>query len=530
MNLKRISFDDEAKEGLRKGITTLAKAVKSTLGPRGRTVIIEAEDVIMGRTVTKDGATVAKYINSADSIEDMAITIMRDAATKTAKDAGDGTTTSIVITEALINQFDFVMENDDYNPNEVINQMKFVLEDIIKEIDAVSIDIDDEKLLQIATISSNNDAELGTLISDAYKAVGKDGVVLVENSKDSTTSFEHVEGITFDRGLTSTYQINNRSNNTVDMESVRILITDKEIEDLRQIENILAPVVQSRLNLLIIGEMTLRAQAALNKNVHEGKLKAAFVLPPNFGYRKTQILEDIAFATGGVYISEQTGDDWELVTLDKLGSADRIVIDQKSTVIIDNSEINSLSRQARIDELKVQLSKATDDGTKEDLEHRIAVLCGNVAKIKVGGNTSDDMKEKRDRVDDAVLASKAALEEGILPGGGVTLYAIGSQMVSVGENINRYAAEVIVRDAIMAPLSQIITNSGMDVNDVVDSDEFDAGNNIGYDLKAGVYGNMIDMGIIDPTKVTKTALRNAVAVASTILGSPVVITNARKDD
>jgi len=202
MNLKRISFDDEAKEGLRKGITTLAKAVKSTLGPRGRTVIIEAEDVIMGRTVTKDGATVAKYINSADSIEDMAITIMRDAATKTAKDAGDGTTTSIVITEALINQFDFVMENDDYNPNEVINQMKFVLEDIIKEIDAVSTDIDDEKLLQIATISSNNDAELGALISGAYKAVGKDGVVLVENSKDSTTSFEHVEGITFDRGLT----------------------------------------------------------------------------------------------------------------------------------------------------------------------------------------------------------------------------------------------------------------------------------------------------------------------------------------
>ena len=526
MILKQVKKGEEAKRELKEGITILSDAVKSTLGPRGGTVIIEAEDRIGGMTTTKDGVTVASYVNLPGATQNAAVMIMREAARGTVEEAGDGTTTSIVLAEALINQFDEKVESI-HNKTEVIRYIKSFAEQIVSRLDEVSQKVEGSTLLDVATISANNDPELGKLISDAFISVSGDGVVNAQDGQGRDTTVELSEGITFDRGFTSPFQLTNREKNIIELKNPFVLISDREVEDISQLYGILEPIIKMNRSFLIIGSMSLKAQAAFNKNVLDGHLKGAFVLAPGFGLSKSEMLEDLASALGGEYISEQTGDNWETITLDNLGVAESVRINRSYTIIQDMPG-NSDRKEERISDLRKQQENAKDQGRKEDLQNRIANLCGKVATIVVGGKTSMEQKERRDRVDDAILATKAALEGGILPGGGIALLnQVWGAIVSNPKNKNEFVAELIIKDALREPFNQIVRNAGLSPKDIIDNDLFDPTKGNGYNVKTEEYGNMKKMGVIDPTKVTKSALMNAVSVASTISGSPVVITNVR---
>lgn len=531
MYVKEVSFGEKAGNGLRNGIKTLSDAVGSTLGPRGNTVLIEAEDKIGGKTATKDGVTVSRYVNLKDPIENMAIQVMREAAQGTVNEAGDGTTTSIVLAQAIVQQFDSY-NTEDLNVTEVIRYINKFAKEIVAILESKSQEVEGTKLLDVATISANNDEELGNLIAEAYQTVTKRGVVMAEDGRDHITEVEYRQGISFNRGYTSTYQLTNREKDIIELKDPLVLVTDREIESLHDIaENVLRPVAEGGKSILIIGNMSMQAQAALNKNIHANNLKAAFVIPPEFGYRSTFMLEDIAMALGATFISEQTNDNWMTVGFKDLGRAEKVTIDRSSTTIIDSSDAHIERRNKRVEQLEQQIEIEKDKGSREDLQNRVANLCGNIAKITVGGKTPMEQKERRDRVDDAILATKAALDKGILPGGGLALYSIGiSPIESAPENKNEYAAEMILKDALVSPIARILSNAGIDYRDIVSSDEFNHDKNIGFDVRNEVYGDMIEIGVIDPTKVTCTAFLNAVSVACTIIGSPVVITNVRDYD
>lgn len=530
---KKLNFDDEGRDKLINGITTIAKAVKSTLGPRGNTVLIESASHTHGITVTKDGVTVAKSIDLLDPVENLAVKMMKEAADRTASSAGDGTTTAIVLTEAFVTNGNYII-TDKLNTTEVIREINSVTDGLIKSLERRSRKVTGSTLKNVASISANNDSELGGIIAKAYEEVGKTGLVTVENSQTSETYSEYTNGIKIDRGYTSNLFVNDQRKDECILEDVHVLVTDQEISNILSIENVLRDVIQSQKKLLIIGNCSQNVINTLAINVVQKGLKFCNITPPEFGWKSHELMSDIALAVGAKYFSEKTGDDLSLMTADSLGRAKKIIVGKESTSIIKHDETADAVNE-RITQLWVAHDLATKANDKEFIKRRIASLSGGIAVIYVGGNSDIEQKERKDRVDDAVCAVRSALEEGILPGGGTALfnssYAIMSDADEMIEDISpeRYAAMHIVGRSIQAPFLQIARNAGLDGFDLVSDCGCDGFNN-GYDMKNMRSGDMYKMGIIDPLKVTKNALKNAVSVSTTILSTNAIITMARSID
>jgi chaperonin GroEL len=513
MIVKQVHFGDDGQKKLKNGIKIIAGAVKSTLGARGRTVLIESEHHIGGLTVTKDGVTVAKSINLYDPTENLAVMMMRQAADKTATVAGDGTTTSIVLAEAMINAADKHMGFNE-NVIEVIREINDITGTIVSRLEKMSKKVSGKKLFDVASISANNDKQIGKMISDAFNEVD---MVTVENSMNSETHVEIISGMKIDRGYTSKYFINEQKKQECILENPYILITDHEINNLSNLEAILAPIVSQGRSLLIIGTLGPNAMNTLNVNVAQGKIKACNIIPPSFGYRKKDLLEDLAVALGGTYLSEDTGDDLTLVTMADLGKASKVVVKKNMTVFMNVAEVKE-SIDMRVADLKHQIWETTDANDREFLKQRIANISGGVGVIYVGALSDIEQKEKKDRIDDAVCAVTAAMDEGILPGGGIAL--LNCMDLVMGDSV----AQNIMFDMLSSPFDQILLNAGKDPSAIKLELE---GSGFGYDVKNEVYGDMMKMGIIDPTKVTKNALLNAVSVATTIMSTNAIITNIR---
>ena len=513
MIVKQVYFGDEGQKKLKNGIKIIAGAVKSTLGARGRTVLIESENHVGGITVTKDGVTVAKSINLYDPTENLAVMMMRQAADKTSTVAGDGTTTSIVLAEAIINAADEHVESNT-NVIEVIREINDITASVVARLGKMSKKVTGKKLYDVASISANNDKQIGKMISDAFNEVD---MVTVENSMNSETHVEIISGMKIDRGYTSKYFINDHKKQECVLDNPYVLITDHEINNLSNLESILAPIVSQGRSLLIIGTLGQNAVNTLNVNVAQGKIKACNIIPPSFGYRKKDLLEDLAVALGGTYLSEDTGDDLTLISMSDLGRASKVVVKKNMTVFMNTSEMKD-AIDMRVADLKHQVWETTDVNDREFLKERIANISGGVGVIYVGALSDIEQKEKRDRIDDAVCAVMAAMEDGILPGGGVAL--LNCLDLVMGDSI----AQNIMFDTLSSPFDQILINAGKDPHAI--KLEL-AGMGEGYDVKNEVYGNMMKMGIIDPTKVTKNALLNAVSVATTIMSTNAIITNIR---
>jgi len=457
--------------------------------------------------------TVAKSINLYDPTENLAVMMMRQAADKTSTVAGDGTTTSIVLAEAIINAAD---DHIDSNTNviEVIREINDITAAVVARLSKMSKKVTGKKLYDVASISANNDKHIGKMISDAFNEVD---MVTVENSMNSDTHVEIISGMKIDRGYTSKYFINDHKKQECVLDNPYVLITDHEINNLSNLEAILAPIVSQGRSLLIIGTLGQNAVNTLNVNVAQGKIKACNIIPPSFGYRKKDLLEDLAVALGGTYLSEDTGDDLSLVTMSDLGKASKVVIKKNMTVFMNVAEVKD-AIDMRVADLKHQVWETTDANDREFLKERIANISGGVGVIYVGALSDIEQKEKRDRIDDAVCAVMAAMEDGILPGGGVAL--LNCLDLVMGDSI----AHNIMFDTLSAPFDQILINAGKDPH-IVKLELSGMGE--GYDVKNEVYGNMMKMGIIDPTKVTKNALLNAVSVATTIMSTNAIITNIR---
>tara|TARA_Y100000052_G_C2954405_1_gene89319 strand:- start:3343 stop:4920 length:1578 start_codon:yes stop_codon:yes gene_type:complete len=524
MNPKILSFDEEGRDKLLKGISKIAKAVKSTLGPLGQTVLIESQNHTHGITITKDGVTVAKSIDLEDSVENLAVRMMKEAAERTANSAGDGTTTAIVLTEAIVREgLQLFKREENINKAELVKEINLISNNIIKRLEKNSKKVTGKTLRDVATISANNDADLGKMIADAYKELGKDGVLTVENSKTEETYYEITKGIKVDRGYTSKLFINNQRNDECVLDDVLILITDMEITNILQIESVLKPVINQNKKLLIIGNCVQGVVNTLAANVVQNNLKLCNIIPPSFGYRTNELLSDIALATGGTYFSESQGDNLALLTMQDLGHADKVIIGQNSSVIVTNHSENPQITE-RIEELKEQRDNNKIKAEKEFINDRIALLSGGVGVLYVGGNSDIEQKEKFDRIEDAVCAVRSAVEEGILPGGGISL-------LRAGELLDEGHACDILYGALCKPIEQILINAGEDVKKIRDEvcNCNDVPYNYGYDVKNKKFGDMYKMGIIDPAKVTKNALKNAVSVATTILTTNAIVTMKRKN-
>tara|TARA_R100000541_G_scaffold56138_2_gene65380 strand:+ start:511 stop:2154 length:1644 start_codon:yes stop_codon:yes gene_type:complete len=537
---KEICFDEEGRQKLIKGITTISKAVKSTLGPRGKTVLIESPQHTNNITITKDGVTVARSIELLDPVENLAIQMMKDAANRTANSAGDGTTTAIVLTEAI------VMAGQEYikpehNITEVVRFINSYKDKIVADLKKNAQKISKRKLLDVATISANNDKVLGKIIADAYNKVGKDGVVTVERSQSADTYAEVTNGIKINRGYTSNLFINNQRKDECVLEDVNILVCDSEISNVLQLENILKHIINKGEKLLIIGACTTNVINTLAANVVRNGLKFCNILPPQFGYKQHELMQDIALAVGAKYYSEKTGDDLSLITPADMGRADKIIVGQESTVIIKEGKINEEIKN-RIEELKVQQENTKDTIARNFINERVASLAGGIGCIYVGGNSDVEQKEKFDRVDDSVCAVRSALQEGIVPGGGLALYELADNWsvencgcgTESESNKNELVALSILSASLKAPLIQILQNAGLDAREIMNFADLDVvtyrSKNLGYDVKNETYGDMLKMGIIDPVKVTRHALTNAVSVATTILSTNAIVTHARKNE
>jgi chaperonin GroEL len=514
MIVKEIHFGENGQKKLKSGIKKIAGAVKSTLGARGRTVLIESENHVGGMTVTKDGVTVAKSINLYDPTENLAVMMMRQAAERTATVAGDGTTTSIVLAEAIIDASDKYL-TPEHNVTEVIREINQLTSQVVDQLDRSSKKLSGKKLLDVATISANNDREVGKMISDSFKEVD---MVTVENSMTTSTYVEIIKGMKIDRGYTSKYFVNDHKKQECVLDNPYVLISDHEINNLQNLERILIPIMQNNRSLLIIGELGQNALNTLNLNVAQGRIKACVIMPPSFGYRQKELLGDLAISLGGTYFSEDTGDDLSLIDLDHLGNASKVIVGKGMTVFMHQaSQEDAIA--GRVEELKESRDEVTNDEEKNFINERIANLSGGVGVIYVGALSDIEQKEKKDRIDDAVCAVQAALEEGILPGGGIAL--LNAQKCIKSPNI----ASVILTEALFAPFEQILVNAGKDVGAIASNITNTVG--FGYDVKNEKFGDMIKMGIVDPTKVTKNALLNAVSVATTIMSTNAIITNVR---
>lgn len=523
---KEIIFSDEARNKLYEGVKKLNDAVKVTMGPRGRNVLIQK---IFGTPIiTKDGVSVAKEVELKDSLENMGASLVREVASKTADQAGDGTTTATVLAHAIFKEG---LRNitAGANPIEVKRGMDKACEAIVAELKKLSREVKDKKeIAQVATISANSDEKIGNLIADAMEKVGKDGVITVEEAKSINDELNVVEGMQFDRGYLSPYFITNAEKMTVELSNPYILLFDKKIANLKDLLPVLEQIQKTGKPLLIITEdIEGEALATLVVNKLRGVLNISAVKAPGFGDRRKAMLEDIAILTGGEVISEELGRTLESATVQDLGQASSVIIDKDNTTIV-NGAGEKANIDARVNQIKAQIAETSSDYDRENLQRRLAKLSGGVAVIKVGAATETEMKEKKDRVDDALSATKAAVEEGIVIGGGAALIKAKAK-INLDLKGDEAIGAAIVERALRAPLRQIAENAGFDAGVVVNSVENAKDENTGFDAAKGEYVNMLESGIIDPVKVERVALLNAVSVASMLLTTEVTISEIKED-
>jgi chaperonin GroEL len=525
---KDIKFDIDARDGLKRGVDALANAVKVTLGPKGRNVIISKS--FGAPTVTKDGVSVAKEIELADPLENMGAQMVKEVASKTNDLAGDGTTTATVLAQAIVKEG---LKNvaAGANPMDLKRGIDKAVAAIVADLEkqAKQVGNSSEKIKQVAAISANNDDVIGDLIATAFSKVGKEGVITVEEAKGMETYVDVVEGMQFDRGYLSPYFVTDADKMIADLENPYILLFDKKISNLNEILPILEPVAQSGRPLLIIAEdVDGQALATLVVNKLRGGLKIAAVKAPGFGDRRKAMLEDIAILTGGTVISEERGFSLENATLDLLGTAETVTIDKDNTTIINGSG-DASAIKARVSQIKSQIETTTSDYDKEKLQERLAKLAGGVAVLYVGAASEVEMKEKKDRVDDALHATRAAVEEGIVAGGGVALVRAKKVLEKlVTENLDETTGVQIINKAIEAPLRIIVENAGGE-GSVVINKVLEGKKDFGYDAKNDKYVDMLKAGIIDPKKVTRVALENAASVAGMILTTECALVDIKED-
>jgi|TARA_R110000796_G_scaffold3472_7_gene13553 chaperonin GroEL len=514
---KKLEFDEEARAKLVSGIETIAQAVGSTLGPAGQTVLIESPHHTHGITVTKDGVTVAKAVDLIDPTENLAVRMMKEAAERTATSAGDGTTTSIVLTRALVRAgMDFISTNAE--KTDVLRDLMAETDKVVASLKKNSRSVTKSRLKDVATISSNNDSNIGDIISKIYKEVGDNGIVTVDRSMTNETYYETTHGLKMDRGYLSNLFINDHKRDECILEDVHILVSDAEISNVLQIESILKPIITDNKKLLIIAPCSSNVVNTIAANVMKRDMKICIVSPPNFGYRQHELMNDIALSVGATYFSEKTGDDLSLMEFSDLGHAEKIIAGSDSSIILkDNTKEVDKRIVDRVNQLRDLIKITTKQADIDFTLSRIASLTGGIGVIYAGGNTDLEQKELFDRIDDAVCAVRSALEEGILPGGGIALYN-EARKYDCSEKI----AEKILAVALRAPLEQIFNNAGLDI-DIDENKSYD----YGYNIKTGEFGDMYKMGVIDPLKVTRSALENAVSVAATILSTNAIITMAR---
>ncbi|MCA0132982.1 chaperonin GroEL [Winogradskyella alexanderae] len=525
---KDIKFDIEARDGLKRGVDALANAVKVTLGPKGRNVIIGKS--FGGPAVTKDGVSVAKEIELEDELENMGAQMVKEVASKTNDLAGDGTTTATVLAQAIVKEG---LKNvaAGANPMDLKRGIDKAVEAIVGDLEkqAKKVGNSSEKIQQVASISSNNDSTIGELIAEAFGKVGKEGVITVEEAKGTDTYVDVVEGMQFDRGYLSPYFVTDADKMIADLENPYILLFDKKISNLQEILPILEPVAQSGRPLLIIAEdVEGQALATLVVNKLRGGLKIAAVKAPGFGDRRKAMLEDIAILTGGTVISEERGFSLENADLSMLGTAETVTIDKDNTTIV-NGHGKESDIKARVNQIKAQIETTTSDYDKEKLQERLAKLAGGVAVLYVGAASEVEMKEKKDRVDDALHATRAAVEEGIVAGGGVALVRAKKTLEKLEtENLDETTGVQIVNKAIESPLRTIVENAGGE-GSVVINKVLEGKKNFGYDAKNEVYVDMMEEGIIDPKKVTRIALENAASVAGMILTTECALVDIKEE-
>ncbi|MFM9937951.1 MAG: chaperonin GroEL [Hyphomicrobiaceae bacterium] len=529
MAAKEVRFSQDAREKMLRGVDILANAVRVTLGPKGRNVIIEKS--YGAPRITKDGVTVAKEIELEDKFENMGAQMVREVASKTADRAGDGTTTATVLAQAIVREGAKSVAAGS-NPMDLKRGVDLAVTAVVAELKAKAKKVtSNEEIAQVATISANGDAEVGKIIAQAMKKVGNEGVITVEEAKSLETELDIVEGMQFDRGYISPYFITNAEKMTVELEGAYILIHEKKLSGLQAMLPLLEAVVQTSKPLLIIAEeIEGEALATLVVNKLRGGLKVAAVKAPGFGARRKAMLEDIAILTGGTVISEDLGIKLETVTLNMLGKAKRVSIDKDNTTIVDGAG-KKVDIEARVKQIKAQIEETTSDYDKEKLQERQAKLAGGVAVIKVGGVTETEVKERKDRVDDALNATRAAVEEGIVPGGGVALLRASKSLDGLkNANDDQRVGINIVKKALQAPARQIFNNAGEDgsviVGKILDSAKY----TYGFNAQTGEYVDMVAEGVIDPAKVVRCALQDAASVAGLLITTEAMVADAPKHD
>ncbi|KJV37357.1 chaperonin GroEL [Luteibacter yeojuensis] len=528
MAAKEVRFGEDVRARMLKGVNTLANAVKVTLGPKGRNVVLEKS--FGTPTVTKDGVSVAKEIELADKYENIGAQIVKEAASKTSDVAGDGTTTATVLAQAFI-QEGLKAVAAGINPMDLKRGIDQAVVAAVGELKSLSKPTaDDKAIAQVGTISANSDADIGEIIANAMKKVGKEGVITVEEGSGLENELDVVEGMQFDRGYLSPYFINNQQSQQVELDDPFILIHDKKISNVRELLPALEAVAKAGKPLLIVAEeVEGEALATLVVNTIRGIVKVAAVKAPGFGDRRKAILEDIAILTNGVVISEEVGLQLDKATINDLGRAKRVVITKENTTIIDGAgEAEKI--QARIGQIKAQIEETSSDYDREKLQERVAKLAGGVAVIKVGAATEVEMKEKKARVEDALHATRAAVEEGVVPGGGVALIRALKALDGLkGKNPDQDLGIAITRRTLEAPLRAIVTNAGEEASVIVNKVKENSGN-FGYNAATGEFGDMIAFGILDPTKVTRSALQYAASVAGSIITTEAAVTEVPKKD
>lgn len=526
---KEIKFDIKAREELKKGVDELANAVKVTLGPKGRNVIVDKK--FGAPHITKDGVTVAKAVELEDEFQNMGAQLVKEVASKTGDDAGDGTTTATVLAQAIIN---VGLKNvaAGANPIDLKRGIDKAVAKVVEGIKAQAQEVDDDlaKIENVARVSANNDAEIGKLIADAMGKVKKEGVITIEEAKGTDTTVKVVEGMQFDRGYISPYFVTNTEKMECEMDNPYILLYDKKISALKDMLPVLEAVAQSGRPLLIIAEdVDSEALATLVVNRLRGSLKICAVKAPGFGDRRKEMLEDIAILTHGVVISEDKGLKLDMATVDELGSAEKVTVDKENTTIVNGNGDKELIAE-RVAQIKAQIEKTTSDYDREKLQERLAKLGGGVAVLYVGAPSEVEMKEKKDRVDDALSATRAAVAEGIVPGGGVAYMRCVAALENFhGDNDDENTGIQIVKRAIEEPLRQIVANAGLEGAIIVQNVK-DGKGDYGYNARSGKYENFFESGVIDPAKVTRVALENAASIAGMFLTTECVIAEKKEEN
>ncbi|HYC49866.1 MAG TPA: chaperonin GroEL [Gemmatimonadaceae bacterium] len=528
MAAKELHFNVEARAALKRGVDQLAEAVKVTLGPKGRNVVIDKK--FGAPTVTKDGVTVAKEIELSDPLENMGAQMVKEVATKTSDNAGDGTTTATVLAQAIFRE-GLKNVTAGANPMAIKRGIDKAVAAVVEELKKISVPTTGKKeIAQVGSISANNDREIGDLISDAMEKVGKDGVITVEEAKGLETNLETVDGMQFDRGYISPYFVTDPEKMEAALEDAFILIHDKKISSMKDLLPVLEKIAQQGRPLVIVAEdIEGEALATLVVNKLRGTLKVVAVKAPGFGDRRKAMLQDIAVLTGGQVISEELGLKLENTVINDLGRAKRIVVDKDNTTIIDGSG-NEKAIEGRIQEIRSAIDKATSDYDKEKLQERLAKIAGGVAVINVGAATEAEMKEKKARVEDALHATRAAVEEGIVPGGGVALLRAQRALKSLKlEDSEEQVGVEIIRRSLEEPIRMIVQNAGAEGSLVVEKVRASKDDAFGYNALTDTYENMVQAGVIDPTKVTRTALQNAASIASLLLTTEALIVEKKED-